>query len=218
MNKLAASLVLLLLATSSLFAQQITIKGTVSDTTEKKNLSNTVVALLRKSDSVLIAFTRTDNTGKFQLKTDRPGQTIMMITHPAYADYVDVLDLKAGSVNELGNVAMFLKSQLLQEVVVSNNGSIRIKGDTIEYKVDSMFMKAGATVEDMLKRLPGIQVDKNGKITAQGEAVQKVLVDGEEFFSDDPTIVTRNMLSDAIDKVQVYDKKSDQAAFTEIGR
>jgi hypothetical protein len=216
MNKLTACLVLLLFATSSLFAQQITIKGIVSDTTEKKSLSNSVVALLRKSDSVLIAFTRTDNTGKFHLKTDRPGQTIMMITHPAYADYVDVLDLKADSVNELGNVAMFLKSQLLQEVVVSNNGSIRIKGDTIEYKVDSMFMKAGATVEDMLKRLPGIQVDKNGKITAQGEAVQKVLVDGEEFFSDDPTIVTRSMLSDAIDKVQVYDKKSDQAAFTGI--
>jgi hypothetical protein len=77
-------------------------------------------------------------------------------------------------------------------------------------------MAAGSTVEDMLKRVPGIQIDKNGKITAQGEAVQKVLVDGEEFFSDDPTIVTRNMLSDAIDKVQVYDKKSDQAAFTGI--
>ena len=101
-------------------------------------------------------------------------------------------------------------------MVVSNNGSIKIKGDTIEYKVDSVLMKAGATVEDLLKKLPGIQVDKNGKITAQGVAVEKVLVDGEEFFSDDPTIVTRNMLSDAIDKVQVYDKKSDQAAFTGV--
>jgi hypothetical protein len=216
MTKLTACLLLLLFATTSLLAQDITIKGTVSDTTEKKNLTNTVVALLRKSDSVLIAFTRSDNAGKFQLKINRPGKAIIMITHPAYADYVDIIDLKAASVNELGDVPMFLKSQLLQEVVVSNNGSMRIKGDTIEYKVDSMFMKAGATVEDMLKRLPGIQVDKNGKITAQGEAVQKVLVDGEEFFSDDPTIVTRNMLSDAIDKVQVYDKKSDQAAFTGI--
>jgi len=71
-------------------------------------------------------------------------------------------------------------------------------------------------VEELLKKLPGIQVDKNGKITAQGEAVQKVLVDGEEFFGDDPTLVTQNLRADMIDKVQVYDKKSDQAAFTGI--
>ena len=208
-------LALLFCASSWLFSQQIVVKGLVTDTTDKKNLANSVVALLRKSDSVLIVFTRTEKSGNFSLKMNKPGEVIVMITHPAYADYVDIVDIKEGA-NELGQIAMFQKSQLLQEVVVSNNGSIRIKGDTIEYKVDSLIMKAGATVEDMLKKLPGIQVDKNGKITAQGEAVQKVLVDGEEFFSDDPTIVTRNMLSDAIDKVQVYDKKSDQAAFTGI--
>jgi hypothetical protein len=140
-----------------------------------------------------------------------------MVTHPAYADYMDSIEVKETSQVNVGNIAMILKSQLLQEVVVSHKlGAIRIKGDTIEYKADSFYMKAGSTVEDLLKKFPGVQVDKNGKITAQGETVQKVLVDGEEFFSDDPTIATRGLLSDAVDKVQVFDKKSDQATFTGI--
>ncbi|RYZ93780.1 MAG: TonB-dependent receptor, partial [Sphingobacteriaceae bacterium] len=71
-------------------------------------------------------------------------------------------------------------------------------------------------VEDLLKQLPGIQIDKDGKITAQGEKVNKVLLDGEEFFGDDPTLVTKNIRADMVDKVQLYDKKSDQAAFTGI--
>ncbi|HSC38170.1 MAG TPA: outer membrane beta-barrel protein, partial [Chitinophagaceae bacterium] len=77
-------------------------------------------------------------------------------------------------------------------------------------------VKEGATVDELLKKLPGIQVNSKGEITAQGEKVQKVLVDGEEFFGDDPTLVTQNLRADMVDKVQVYDKKSDQAAFTGI--
>jgi hypothetical protein len=106
---------------------------------------------------------------------------------------------------------------LLQEVVVTQKmGPIRIKGDTTEFVADSFKVQLNASVEDLLKRLPTIQVDKNGQITAQGQAVKKVLVDGEEFFGDDPTLVTRNLRADMIDKVQIYDKKSDQAAFTGI--
>ena len=91
-----------------------------------------------------------------------------------------------------------------------------MKGDTTEYTADSFKVRPGASVEEMLRKLPGLQVDKDGKITAQGETVQKVLVDGEEFFGDDPTLATKNLQADAIDKVQVFDKKSDQATFTGI--
>ncbi len=198
------------------FSQNAVIKGSVVDTSENKILTNTVVVILDKADSIMLAHTRTDKAGVFTLNKLSAGKRIVMVTHPAYADYVDEINVGADSVLDLGRIFMTLKSQLLQEVIVTNAGAIRIKGDTTEYKVDSFHLQAGATVEDMLKKLPGIQVDKNGKITAQGEAVQKVLVDGEEFFSDDPTIVTKNMLSDAIDKVQVYDKKSDQATFTGV--
>src|SRR5690606_2451490 len=80
----------------------------------------------------------------------------------------------------------------------------------------SFKIEPNAKVEDLLRQLPGIQVDKDGKITAQGQTVNKVLVDGEEFFGDDPTLVTKNIRGDMVDKVQLYDKKSDQAEFTGI--
>ena len=93
---------------------------------------------------------------------------------------------------------------------------MRMKGDTLEYAADSFHVREGASVEDLLKILPGIQVDKSGNITAQGEQVKKVLVDGEEFFGDDPTVATQNLQADAVKSVQVFDKKSDQAEFTGI--
>ncbi|MEO5995137.1 MAG: outer membrane beta-barrel protein [Chitinophagaceae bacterium] len=216
MRRLTLVLIIFSCASHYAFSQKSIIKGSISDTSEKKNLTNTVIAVLRKTDSVMVGFTRSDKTGNFTIKNLPAGKSIILVTHPKYADYVDEIDIAANSPIDLGKVILTQKSQLLQEYIVTNAGAIRIKGDTTEFKADSFHMKAGSTVEDLLKQLPGIQVDKNGKITAQGEAVPKVLVDGEEFFSDDPTVVTQNMLSDAVDKVQVYDKKSDQATFTGI--
>lgn len=91
-----------------------------------------------------------------------------------------------------------------------------MKGDTIEFKADSFYTGPNANVQDLLKRMPGIQVNARGEITAQGQRIDKVLVDGEEFFSDDPAVVTKNLRADIVDKVQVFDKKSDQAVFTGI--
>jgi len=217
MKKTTLLLVLVFIISIPVLAQQATLKGTVIDTSEKRNLSNSVIALLRPADSVLVSFTRSNTTGRFTLQMLPPGKFIVMVTRPAYADYFDRVDLAPGATIDLGRISMTLKSQLLAEVVVQHKlGAIRIKGDTTEYMADSFKVSAGATVEDLLKILPGIQVDKDGKITAQGEAVQKVLVDGEEFFSDDPTIATRGLTADAVEKVQAFDKKSDQATFTGI--
>lgn len=105
-----------------------------------------------------------------------------------------------------------MKSQLL----AAGKQPITIKGDTTEYDAASFKMQPNAKVEDLLKQLPGIKVDKDGKITAQGQTVNKVLVDGEDFFGDDPTLVTKNIRSDMVDKVQLYDKQSDQAVFTGV--
>jgi hypothetical protein len=217
MKKTAALFVVLFVLSFPVFSQDASIKGTVIDTSEKRNLSNTVIALLRPADSVLVSFTRSNKDGNFAMQKLSPGKFIVMITRPAYADYFDRIEVAPGATVDLGKVSLILKSQLLQEVVVQHKlGAIRIKGDTTEYIADSFKLSAGATVEDLLKKLPGIQVDKDGKITAQGETVQKVLVDGEEFFSDDPTIATRGLTADAVAKVQSFDKKSDQAEFTGI--
>ncbi|HVS98426.1 MAG TPA: outer membrane beta-barrel protein [Puia sp.] len=205
-----------LLLRVSVLAQSSQISGTVTDTIEKKALANASVLLLRPSDSVLIRHTRTGAAGRFAFHNLPSGHYLLLVTYPSYADYVDEVEVKDSASVDLPGIPLVLKSTLLAEVVVKGTASVRIKGDTTEFNSDSFRTEAGATVEDLLRKLPGIQVDRNVKITAQGESVKKILVDGEEFFGDDPTLVTQNLRADMIDKVQVYDKKSDQATFTGI--
>lgn len=189
-------------------------KGALLDTVENKNLSNAVISLLIPGDSILYTFTRADSKGNFIIKNIFHGKYILMITHPYYADYVDNIDIN--NEQTLKNIYLIPKSKLLQAVIIKTGSPIKIKGDTTEYTADSFKVKANANVEDLLRKMPGIQVDKNGEIKAMGEKVTKVLVDGEEFFGDDPGVATKNLRADAVDKVQVFDKKSDQATFTGI--
>jgi len=216
MLKLAALLSFVLLFSRPALAQYSHISGSVADTMEKRSMANASILLLRPADSILIAHTRTDASGAFRLKKIPTGHYLLLVTYPSYADYVDEIDAKDTAGVVLPTIPLVLKSKLLEAVVVQGNRAVRIKGDTTEFTADSFRTEAGASVEDLLKKLPGIQVDRNGKITAQGERVKKVLVDGEEFFGDDPTLVTQNLRADMVDKVQVYDKKSDQATFTGI--
>ncbi len=211
--------VLLLGLINIVYAQdnKASIKGLIIDTLNKQNLSNATIAILRKKDSVLVSFTRSLKDGSFELKNLPEGQHIVMISYPNYADYVDVLLLDKNKTIDLGKVPVITKATLLQEVIVKQRiSAIRIKGDTTEYRADSFRVSANADVQELLRKLPGIQVNSKGEITAQGERVQKILVDGEEFFSDDPAVVTKNLRADAIEKVQAFDKKSDQAVFTGI--
>ena len=197
-------------------AQTYTIKGAVSDTLNNTPLQRASVVIIRTSDSVIQCFTRTKADGSFELKVPEQGKYILQITFPSFAEYVDVINVKK-NITDYGLIPMVSKEHLLQEFVLNQQvAAIKIKGDTTEYMADSFKVKDNATVEDLLKRLPGIQVDKNGQITAQGETVQKVLVDGEEFFSDDPKVVTEGLQAGVVKKVQVYDKKSDQTEFTGI--
>ena len=196
------------------FAQGVTLKGTLRDTSAKIQLANSAVSLLRTKDSVLVKFVRADKDGKFEIKDINPADYILWITYPKYAEYADIIDLHTD--NDMGQVAMLTKAVALQNVIVRGGGAIRMKGDTLAFMADSFKVKEGATVEDLLKILPGLQVNKKGEITAQGEKVEKVLVDGEEFFGDDPTLATQNLNANTVKEVQVFDKKSDQANFTGV--
>jgi hypothetical protein len=197
------------------FAQISSIKGTVKDTTEKKVLSLASVNVLRAKDSVLVKTVRTSNNGEFTIASLPVGNYIVMVSYPQYADFTD--KIAVGSTPLTLSIAIDTKAHILKEVIVKNTVSaIRVKGDTTEYKADSFYVTPNADVQELLKKMPGIQVNARGEITAQGEKVNKVLVDGEEFFSDDPAVVTKNLRADVVDKVQVFDKKSDQAVFTGI--
>lgn len=198
-------------------AQSYTISGKVMDTLSDAPLSKASITLIHAKDSVLESFTRTRADGSFSLQVKTKDKYIVMATFPGLVDYVDEISISDEKPVNLGVLAMTSRTHLLQEVVIKQQyAAIKVKGDTLEYVADSFKVRDGATVEALLKKLPGIQVDKNGQIVAQGEKVQKVLVDGEEFFTDDPAVVTKGLQAKVVDKVQVFDKKSDQAEFTGI--
>lgn len=198
-------------------AQKYEIGGVVIDSTNKTGIENAVVVVLRAKDSIIVLSERSQVNGSFKLSTLLDGQYILVVMHAGYADFVELFTISANTFMSFGRINMTLKEHLLKEVIVKNTfRSIRLKGDTTEFTADSFKVKLNATVEDLLKKLPGIQIDRYGQITAQGQQVKTILVDGEEFFSDDPTLVTRNLRAGIIEKIQVFNKKSDQAIFSGI--
>ena len=211
--------ILLCFLTISLKAQEVySVKGVAIDASVKAKLVNTSVSILNSKDSTLYKFTRASVAGDFAISNLKAGKFILLVTYPDYADYVEhfVLD-SANRQKDFGELSMLLKKNLLNDVIIKGEAiAIKIKGDTTEFNAAAYNIEANSKVEDLLKQLPGIQIDKDGKITAQGKTVEKVLVDGEEFFGDDPTLVTKNLRGDMVDKVQLFDKKSDQATFTGI--
>ena len=213
-------LLLLCLFFSSRTFGQITysVKGSVIDSSSNTRLINTTICVLNAKDSTLRQFVRAGAGGTFTLNKLTKGKFILLISYPDYADYVEHFALdEAKPQHDFGKISLTLKAKLLQEVLIKGTvAAMKIKGDTTEFNAKAYTIQPNSKVEDLLKQLPGIQVDKDGKITAQGETVKKVLVDGEEFFGDDPTLVTKNIRGDMVDKVQLYDKKSDQSAFTGI--
>ncbi|PYF68873.1 TonB-dependent receptor [Pedobacter nutrimenti] len=219
MKKIIPVVLLLLLGTLSLRAQgPHSIKGFVVDTLYTTRLINSSVSVLNAKDSTLVKFTRVGENGAFNIPGIPTGKFILLVTYPGYADYVEKFNLDSlHKEKDFGKVNLILMAKLLSEVLIKGTaGAIKIKGDTTEFNASGFTIQPNSKVEDLLKQLPGIQVDKDGKITAQGQKVNKVLVDGEEFFGDDPTLVTKNIRGDMVDKVQLYDKKSDQATFTGI--
>jgi len=213
MPKLTALIILLLFCGLTASAQTARVNGTLTDD-QKKGVSNAVVMLLIPGDSVLYKFTRTGADGKYMFNEVKEADYIMITTHPSYADVVDNISIKGNM--ELPPLTVVSKSKLLQEVIVKSGNAMRIKGDTTIYTADSFQVSANANVEELLKKMPGFQVDKNGQIKSMGQVVEKVLVDGEEFFGDDPGMAVKNLRADAVKEVQVFDKKSDQAEFTGI--
>lgn len=201
-------------------SQELRVKGYLFDSVNNKFISNASVVLLNKKDSIILGDTRSQSNGAFLLSGFRLNQPILLfISYPGYVSLTKevVTNSTQNPEIDLGKISFTSQVVLLQEVVVKSNvRSIQLRGDTLHYATSNIKLPPNASVEDLLKILPGLQVDPSGKITAQGKKVKKVLVDGEEFFSDDPVFVTRNLRSEMIANVQVYDKKSDAAIFTGI--
>ncbi len=204
-----------------LSAQKLTITGVVADG-DGKAMENATVLLLASSDSSLVSFGRTKPNGTFELRNvSLAVNCFLKLTFVGYEPYFqDVLkDTKPtnGSTLELGGIRMTPLSKLLNEAVVkAERDPVKINGDTTEFNASSFKVQPNATTEDLIKKLPGMEVDKNGNVKAQGEAVTQVLVNGKKFFGKDPKIALQNLPAGAVEKVKVYDKRSDQADFSGI--
>ena len=194
------------------------IKGRTIDTASTTLLAGSTIAILNSKDSTLVKFTRSAENGSFELNGIKNGKFILLVSYPKYADFVDHFTLDSTTqVKDYGKINLTGMAKILADVIIKGNrNAIKIKGDTTEFDPKAFNIEPNSKVEDLIKQFPGIQVDKDGKITAQGKTVQKVLVDGEEFFGDDPTLVTKNLRADMVESVQLYDKASDQASFTGI--
>ncbi|NJN42631.1 MAG: TonB-dependent receptor [Flammeovirgaceae bacterium] len=212
-------LVLLLFigVTGNALAQKFSVKGQVTDTLSSPMPSSTVM-LLSAKDSVLVNFGVTDLQGNFEIKNVNAGDYLLKVTFMGFATYTKKVNASGtSSVIEVGQLQMLPKTTELDEVIVQGERApVTVKRDTIEFNAGSFKVKPNANVEDLLKKLPGVEVETDGTVRAQGEQVQRVTVDGKEFFGRDPKLATRNLPADAVDKVQVYDRKSDQAQFTGI--
>lgn len=206
---------ILLLSSSYTFAQS-TLKGIIVNE-EGNPLIYATAVLLDPSDSTMSYYGVSDANGEFIMKNVKKGSYILQTGFMGYQSYFQTIDYPIAPNNDLGVIAMLPKTQTLNEVQVKGlRIPILIKKDTVEYISSAFKTKLDASAEELLKKLPGVEIDRAGNIKAQGEDVTRVLVDGKEFFSSDPTVATKNLPADAIDKVQVYNKKSDETELSGI--
>ena len=217
MKKLILSLLILSIAFVANAQVNGTVKGKLTDTTAKQPLAEATISVMLVKDSSLVSFTLSDKKGIFQITNLDAGDYLLIISYTGFENFKKPFSITAEKkAADLGEIALNKEYKTLAGVVVTDVAPVRISGDTVSFKADAFKTKPNATTEDLLKKLPGVQVQKDGTISAMGENVQKVLVDGKEFFGNDPKLATKNITADMVDQIQVFDDMSEQAKFTKI--
>ena len=211
-------MLLMILFSPMAFAQQsgVNVTGSVVEQGSDTPIEQATVRLLNVKDSAMVRGVVSARNGSFTLKNVKKGSYLLHITFIGYDPLYQPLQItgKKNPVNvgklELSDGAI----ELGEAVVIGKAPEITVRNDTVEYNADSYKVTEGSVLEDLLKKMPGVEVDSEGKITVNGKEVKKVMVDGKEFFSDDPKVASKNLPAKMIDKLQVLDKKSDMAQMT----
>ncbi len=199
---------------TSLSAQHM-LTGVLTDSSEQP-LAGASVMLLQAEDSVLVRFGLTQEKGQFRIPGLKPGNYLLQASFLGYQSLYRPLSITTEAV-DMGTLMMEAQTLTLETVTIEGEQvPIRMRNDTLEYNADAFGTRPTDAVEDLLRKLPGVEVERDGTIRARGERVQKVLVDGKEFFGDNPQMATKNLPADVVDKVQVFDKQSEMAEFTGI--
>lgn len=213
---LSGAFLLLAIAVAAQNPSRVTLKGVAQDSSGEKLIGATVM-LLNHKDSSLVNFTRSDENGAFAFKSLKNSPYVLKITYVGYLPHEIKIQPTNTELNDLGLVTLKpIATELMEVVVKAAKAPLRIRGDTIEYDATTFKVPPGSTVEDLLRRLPGIEVDADGNIKAQGKDVKNVYVDGKTFFGNDPKSATRNLGAETISKVQVYNESSEQSKLTGV--
>lgn len=192
-----------------------TVSGVVTDASTEP-LPSASVRLLAAADSAVVNGTVSSDNGQFKFQTVKNGKYIVEVSYVGFATQFRNIQVKDASL-KLDPFRLAEDAIMLNETtVVGIKTPITVKEDTIEFNADSYRTAPNAVVEDLLKRLPGVEVGTDGSITANGQSVTKILVDGKEFFGDDPTVASRNLPVDMVDRLQVVNRKSDLARITGV--
>lgn len=192
------------------------LKGVVFDTSSKKGLAYATISVVNAKDSTLVSFARADSSGQFHLNNLDKGKYLLSASYVGYLPVWKNIDVKEGKEQDLGHIDMTDLVNAGNVTVNARRAPVTINGDTVEFNTENFKTQPNAVAEDLLKKLPGVTVDNDGTVRVNGQKVNRVLVNGKEFFTGDPRMATKNLDADAIDKVQVFDKKSDRAEFTGV--
>ncbi|MFD2917174.1 outer membrane beta-barrel protein [Psychroserpens luteus] len=212
MKKLFFFVALFSVAISFSQSKSFKISGKILSEDNKEPLEAATIYLERVKDSSLVTYTISDKEGIFEITDETYDEKLnLYIDYVGYQTYFKQIIINK-EVIDIGTIELGI-SNALDEVIIKSRSPITIKKDTLEFNVKSFKTKKDANVEDLLKQLPGVEVDEAGKITVNGKDVSKILVNGKPFFGDDPTITTRNLTKEIIEKVQITDTKSKSEAF-----
>lgn len=215
MTKLLVSLLLTILGIFPVAAQR-TITGTVIDRDTEEAVMQATVSLL-KSDSTFVKGVISDTEGNFAVAAPSNGTYLLKITSVAYKPLIKKITISGGKGLELGEVMLQADAIMLKEAIATGQAAkVVLKEDTFVYNAAAYHTPEGSVVEELVKRLPGAQVDDNGKITINGKEVKKIKVDGKEFMTGDTETALKNLPTSIIDRIKAYDEKSDLSRVTGI--
>lgn len=192
------------------------VRGNVVDEHTAQPIEYATVRIFQAKDSTLIKTGITGTDGSFFINGFQAGSYYMVVSNLGYADHKESFALTSGQLTKnYTKISLAESSIMLDEaVVIGKAPEVIVRNDTIEYNADSFKIPEGSALEDLLKKMPGVEVDADGKVTVNGKEIKKFMVDGKEFFSTDPKVASKNLPAKMFDKVQVLDKKSDMAEYT----
>jgi len=190
------------------------ISGYVFDKETNKSLPGAAVVVKTLSDSIL-ASAITNEDGLFEIRKPIRGEIKVMVSFIGYETSSQNYTLIPRQPLVIEKIMLVTQSQDLKEVIVVDNANaVKVNSDTTEFNASAYKTQTNAVAEDLIKKMPGMEVDENGKVKSQGQDVRRVLVDGKPFFGDDPSLALRNLPAEVIDKVQMVDQMNEQAQFT----